>query len=257
MDVFNNPYWSLEQLHAWALTRDRDLVSMMAPTDDGAPAGQRLDIQIRIAISQQKAFKGGRDIQSELWAKSGMNPEKYAAHDHGIHIGVIDATDNGTSDKVSIEITDSCQFPILEYLAHLFRNGNLSASGNQKDEPTATDISTKDWGGLSLKEINERIEIVSNGTTGIAFHNVRVMKEQAIGEFPNVAPQLIVDLKALLRAAREQKGSNLSHDEAKEIARDNGANFPREKIREVLRDIQGRGKPGPKGPRKNPAAVSA
>jgi hypothetical protein len=64
MDVFNNPYWSLEQLHAWALTRDRDLVSMMAPTDDGAPAGQRLDIQIRIAISQQKAFKGGRDIQS-------------------------------------------------------------------------------------------------------------------------------------------------------------------------------------------------
>jgi hypothetical protein len=34
MDVFNNPYWSLEQLHAWALTRDRDLVSIMAPTDE-------------------------------------------------------------------------------------------------------------------------------------------------------------------------------------------------------------------------------
>jgi hypothetical protein len=84
MDVFNNPYWSLEQLHAWALTRDRDLVSMTAPTDDGAPAGQRLDIQIRIAISHQKAFKKGRDIQSELWSTSGINPEKYAAHDHGI-----------------------------------------------------------------------------------------------------------------------------------------------------------------------------
>jgi hypothetical protein len=257
MDVFNNPYWSLEQLHAWALTRDRDLVSMTAPSDDGAPAGQRLDIQIRIAISQQKAFKGGRDIQSELWAKSGMNPEKYAAHAHGIHIGVIDATDNGTSEKASIEITDSCQFPILEYLAHLFRNGKLSASGNQKGEPTATDISIKDWAGLSLKEINERIEIVSNGTGGIAFANVGVRRDEILGEFPDVVPKSSVDLAAVFRAEANQKKGPLTQVEAEKIARDNGANFPREKIREVLRDIQGRGKPGPKGRRKKPAAVSA
>jgi hypothetical protein len=52
----------------------------------------------------------------------------------------------------------------------------LSASGNQKGEATATDISIKDWAALSLKEINERIEVVVNGTSNIAFANVRVMR---------------------------------------------------------------------------------
>ena len=136
-----------------------------------------------------------------------MNPEKDAAHDHGIHVGAIGTTDNGTSDKVSIEITDSCRFPILEYLAHLFRNGNLSASGNQKGEPTATDISTKDWAGLSLKEINERIEIVSNGTSGIAFANVRVRRDEILGEFPEVVPKSSVDLAAVFTTeANQRKG---------------------------------------------------
>lgn len=250
MDVFNNPYWSLEQLHAWALTRDRDLVVMTAPTDDGAPAGRRLEIQIRIAISQQKAFKGGRDIQRELWSKSGMNHEKYATPDHGIYVGA-------TSEKASSEIVDSCQFPILEYLAHLFRHGSLSASGNQKGELTATDISTKDWAGLSLKEINERIEIVSNGTGGIAFANVAVRRDEILGEFPDVVPKSSVDLAAVFRAEANQKKGPLTQFEAEKIARDNGVNYTRKKIREVLNVVQGRGKPGPKGPRNKPAAVSA
>jgi len=186
-----------------------------------------------------------------------MNPEKDAAHDHGIHVGAIGTTDNGTSDKVSIEITDSCRFPILEYLAHLFRNGNLSASGNQKGEPTATDISTKDWAGLSLKEINERIEIVSNGTSGIAFANVRVRREEILGEFPGVVPKSSVDLAAVFRTEANQKKGPLTQVEPEKIARDNGVNYTRKKIREVLDVVQGRGKPGPKGPRNKPAAVSA
>jgi hypothetical protein len=257
MDVFNDPYWSLEQLHAWALTRDRDLVSKMAPADDGAPAEPRLKIQIRIAYTQKKALNRGHDIQSELWSKSGMNPEKYAAPDHGICVGVVDTTDKSAFDKGSIEITDSCQFPILEYLAHLFRNGNLSASGNQKGEPTATDISIKDWAALSLKEINERIEVVLNFTSGIAFANVRVRRDEILGEFPGIVPKSSVDLAAIFRAEANQKKGPLTQVEAEKLARDNGVNYTRKKIREVLYEVQGRGKPGPKGPRNKRAAISA
>jgi hypothetical protein len=257
MDVFSNPYWSLEQLHAWALTRDRELVIKTAPADDGAPAEPRLRIDVRIAISQQQALKGGRDIQSELCSKSGMNPEEYAAQDHGICVGVVDITTKGISDNVSTETTDNRQFPILEYLAHLFRNGKLIARGNLKGEPTSTGISNEDWAALYLKEIEKRIEVVSNGFSGIAFANVRVRREEILSEFPDVVPQLKVDLAGLFKDRTNQTGKPVTQVEALEIARNTGAYFPREKIREVLNEVQGRGKPGPKGPRKDRAAGSA
>src|SRR3984893_10263074 len=152
---------------------------------------------------------------------------------------------------------DSCQLPSVEYLAHLFRNGNLSASGNQKGQPTATDISTKDWAGLSLREINERMEVVANGASGIAFANVRVSREEILGEFPGDVPKSSVDLVAVFRTEANQKKGPLTQVEAEKIARDNGVNYTRKKIREVLIVVQGRGKPGPKGPRNKRAAISA
>jgi len=71
MDPFFDPFWNLDQVRAWACTRDPEVVRFAAAgTRSGSPKST-LAITIRSAHSALKSKRIGRDINLELWRASG------------------------------------------------------------------------------------------------------------------------------------------------------------------------------------------
>ena len=76
MDAFEEPFWNLDQLRAWALTRDPDLVRVAAlPRVEGQQINSGL-LAFRILHAATKLKADGRDVDAELWRASGMDPPK-------------------------------------------------------------------------------------------------------------------------------------------------------------------------------------
>jgi hypothetical protein len=65
------------------------------------------------------------------------------------------------------------------------------------------------------------------------------------------------DLRVILETAIKDKGAMLTQVEAWNIAQNAGSNMRRDQVIKLLKSLGGSDKPGPKGPRKNRAALSA
>ena len=155
-------------------------------------------------------------------------------------------------------------FPTIRYLEHLFRTGVLCAIANRPGEPKAYELSKLDWAGLEIASGRDsrRLGVWRIGNVSMEgggdFENVRVEREAVLRVFPAEWSETAVaaDLKSILREALRDN-PNLTQTEAEKIARDRGAIETREKIRDVLKNLGGSTKPGPRGPRKNRAGPAA
>jgi len=65
------------------------------------------------------------------------------------------------------------------------------------------------------------VKLGDDVSTGIAFANVRVRREEILGAFPDVVPKSSVVLVAVFRTEANQKKRPLTQGEAVKIARDN------------------------------------
>jgi hypothetical protein len=98
------------------------------------------------------------------------------------------------------------------------------------------------------------------------FENVRVEREAVLREFPEEPPfdQMLSkrlptddEAKAVIRVALGQEGGFVSQEKGAAIVRGKFPTFPKKRAMQLVRELTGNDKPGPKGPRKNRAANRA
>lgn len=74
MDAFEEPFWNLDQLRAWAQTRDPELVRQAALASN-VNSGV---IAFSILHAATRLKRAGRDVDAELWQASGWERPKEA-----------------------------------------------------------------------------------------------------------------------------------------------------------------------------------
>ena len=162
-------------------------------------------------------------------------------------------------------------FPIEDYLLQLFRTERLTAHANLPHDPVARPLTKPDWGGLEIAVGGDRKRLsvwrIGGGTKigGGDFENVRVEREVALREFPE-KPPLAQSLsipatddaaRAVIRQALADSGGFLSQENGAEIVRSKIPTFLKKRAMQLVKELTGNEKPGPKGPRKNRAANRA
>jgi hypothetical protein len=73
LDEFLEPFWNLEQVRAWAETRDPELVRFAAIPKEGR-GKHSFEIAARCVHAAATRAKNGRDVGAELWIASGWTP---------------------------------------------------------------------------------------------------------------------------------------------------------------------------------------
>jgi hypothetical protein len=71
-DSFFDPFWNLDQIRAWACSRDPEVVRLA--TERSHRSRSALAIAVRSAQATLKAKQAGRDVTAELWRASGWPP---------------------------------------------------------------------------------------------------------------------------------------------------------------------------------------
>jgi hypothetical protein len=72
MDVWLEPYWTIEEIAVWARCRDPDVVYLLqTPTLDGRHAERTKYLDLRIGGAAMAARARGRNIERELWEVRG------------------------------------------------------------------------------------------------------------------------------------------------------------------------------------------
>jgi hypothetical protein len=151
-------------------------------------------------------------------------------------------------------------FPIEDYLLRLFRQGALTAYANHPDDPFARVLTPADWGGLEIAIGGEhrRLSVWAIGHVGKAtrggFENVRVAREAVLSQFPveppaNEGPASNDAARAVIRDALSLSGGFISQEKGAEIVRRKFPGFPKMRARQLVKELTGNDKPGPKGPR--------
>jgi hypothetical protein len=158
-------------------------------------------------------------------------------------------------------------FRIEDYLMQLFRTERLTAHANLPDDPVARALTKADWGGLEMAVGGDlrRLSVWRTGrvaTSGMGdFENVRVEREAVLREFPE-EPPLAQSLsipatddaaRAVIRQALADSGGFLSQENGAEIVRLKIPGFLKKRAMQLVKELTGNDKPGPKGPRKNRA----
>ncbi|MBV9288217.1 MAG: hypothetical protein JO288_10400 [Hyphomicrobiales bacterium] len=158
-------------------------------------------------------------------------------------------------------------FPIEDYLLQL----QLTAYANLPTDPVARILTKADWGGLEIAVGGDlrrlcawRIGRVANVGRG-DFENVRVEREAVLAEFPleptpiQTAPIPATDeeARALIREALNDSSGYLSQEKGAEIVRAKIPGFLKKRAMQLVKELTGNDKPGPKGPWKNRAANRA
>jgi hypothetical protein len=77
MDAFLDPFWNLDQVVAWAWTRDPAAVWFAATARGVTRRRNGLDIAVNSFNVHERKLAMGRNIESELWSASGWNPEHF------------------------------------------------------------------------------------------------------------------------------------------------------------------------------------
>lgn len=159
-------------------------------------------------------------------------------------------------------------FPTVKYLEQLFRSARLQAIGNLPNDPRALAITASDWSGLEIGVGGDRNrmcvwrlgQIRTNGPGD--FENVRVERDQVLREFPAEAPPEETvpsgvasddEARAVIRAALSEQGGFLSQEKGAKIVRSKFPTFLKKRAMQLVRELTGNEKTGPKGPRKNRA----
>ena len=276
MNAFFEPYWNLDQVKAWAETRDPQLVRLASDSpEQGAPKSTG-EIAFHSITRATRLKQDGRDLAAELWAASGLTPRirpffapsvvQAYAKAHGVRVEDVFSMKDLTFDKPEPEGPPELglreEFPTIDYLLSLFRAGRLAAIANLPGEAKAYQLSKGDWTLVEIAvggdppRLGVR-RIASAGAAGeTGFENVRIKREDVLRVFPTGPHAAAADLEAILREAKRQD-PNLTQSAAEKIARERGAIEPREKIRALLKRLGGSSKPGPRGPRKNRADPTA
>lgn len=201
-DGFLDLFWNLDQIVAWARTRDPEAVryAEFAPSCGKRHNTLEIDLFCNFATAEAKA--AGGDIKEALWRASGwqkpnlLKERSVEILSPGVDVPLpFDAEREALMAQLEAEgkirIIQGNHFPALDYLLHLFRLGRLVATGNVVGDPKAQEISTKDWAGLEVAEggDDERLAVWRIGkvktTGGGDFENVRVSRDNVLREFPS------------------------------------------------------------------------
>ena len=201
-DGFLDLFWKLDQIVAWARTRDPEAVryAEFAPSCGKRHNTLEIDLFCNFATAEAKA--AGGDIKEALWRASGwqkpnlLKERSVEILSPGVDVPLpFDAEREALMAQLEAEgkirIIQGNDFPALDYLLHLFRLGRLVATGNVVGDPKAQEISTKDWAGLEVAEggDDERLAVWRIGkvktTGGGDFENVRVSRDNVLREFPS------------------------------------------------------------------------
>ena len=81
MDEFLSPFWNLDQIRGWAVTRDPDVVRFAGSVSGRGQSESASLIEIRAVVSASRSKQAGRNVNVELWDASGwpMPPSPYVA----------------------------------------------------------------------------------------------------------------------------------------------------------------------------------
>ena len=133
-------------------------------------------------------------------------------------------------------------------------------------------ISTFDWRGLKIGVggRDDRMSVWREGhfkTDGEGdFENVRVARDEVLREFPAERPEPLAaasheanddEIRAVICEAVAANGGFLSQDAGAEIVRMRFPECQRDRVRDLVKQVTGNDKRGPKGPRRNSAASPA
>jgi hypothetical protein len=161
--------------------------------------------------------------------------------------------------------------PIEDYLLHLFLTERLSAEANLPDNPNGRALTKADWRGIKIAAGGDmqRLSVWRTGyvskSGGGDFENARVEREAVLREFPE-GPPLAQSLsipatddaaRAVIREALADSGGFVGQEKGAEIVRLKIPGFPKKRAMQLVKELTGNEKPGPKGPRKNRAANRA
>ena len=136
MDAFNEPFWNLDQVAAWARSRSADAVRYAA--DERGASG--LAIALFVAYESNEAKKEGRDFDEEIRRAGGRTQDS----------PIDDGTPPFRINGVDMEPLPGNPVPINDYLTHLFRQGRLVAYGRFKGETESREIEALQWSTIEV-----------------------------------------------------------------------------------------------------------
>jgi len=155
-------------------------------------------------------------------------------------------------------------FPTIDYMTHLFQEDRLQALGNKPNEAEAVIISKLNWSGLEIGVGGEyqrlgvwlrgKISTIGHGE----FENVRVFRDDVLRDFPaeqpgvhDPEPEAVTDneIREMIRAACQGNGGFIGQNAGADIVRQHFPSVTRDRARELIKQVTGNAKPGPKGPR--------
>jgi hypothetical protein len=173
MDTFDEPYWNLNQVYIWALTRDPKLVA-------------------RAAASELEKFKNVARLSSELSAE-------YYLRISGPHLSeaVKRLEYVATHGKPPDVPSEDGQPEWPDNVLPLFRSGTLKAWANLPGDPRAYEISKADWAGLEIVPSGSSHGLIvwriGNRRPGAKgdFEDIRVERESVLKVFPADATERV------------------------------------------------------------------
>jgi hypothetical protein len=77
MNAFEGPFWNLDQLLAWMISRAPEAVQFASIDNVSRDTKTSRLIRRFAELAALRAAKNGRNIEEELWAASGLDPESY------------------------------------------------------------------------------------------------------------------------------------------------------------------------------------
>jgi hypothetical protein len=83
-DAFNEPFWNLDQLLAWMISRAAEAVQFARIGNDPRDAKTLRQITMFAELAARRTAKEGRNIKEELWAASGLDRSSYQ-ETHSLH----------------------------------------------------------------------------------------------------------------------------------------------------------------------------
>ena len=210
----------------------------------------------------QSLLRGSRPVEEQTWldapATASLSPELLQR----------------LSDYVNCEeihgpwrLLRHATFPIEDYLLQLFRTERLTAHANLPDDPVARLLTKPDWGGLEIAVGGDlrRLSVWRAGRVAISgmgdFENVRVDREAALREFPEEPPLAQTSsppatddaARAVICQVMIDSNGFVGQEKGTEIVRLKLPGFPKKRAMQLVKELTGNDKPGPKGPRKNRA----
>jgi hypothetical protein len=185
MNAFEEPFWNLDQLLAWALWRDRELVNFAsggrtwheigdrafatalrkknrdlwtASGFDRTPYRREVKVfpssQESLALKIRMATLSFRESHPVRWALEARGTAEERSAIDRIESAelrqLVEAALSVPEAHGPYQLVEHFPFPIEQYLLLLFRSGRLAATGNLPNEIRALKLSPDDWAGLEI-----------------------------------------------------------------------------------------------------------